>query len=71
MHRFEWPDDDSVEFHLAHGDWIALLRANGLEVEALRELRAPAGATTRYPFHDPDWARRWASEEAWFARKRA
>jgi SAM-dependent methyltransferase len=22
MHRFEWPDDDSVEFHLGHGDMI-------------------------------------------------
>ena len=26
MHRFEWPDDSSVEFHLGHGDWIRLLR---------------------------------------------
>ena len=22
MHRFEWPDDDSVEFHLPHGELI-------------------------------------------------
>ena len=22
MHRFEWPDDDSVEFHLPHGEMI-------------------------------------------------
>ena len=29
MHRFEWPDDDSVEFHLPHGEMIALLRAPG------------------------------------------
>src|SRR6202040_806341 len=26
MHRFEWPDDESVEFHLSHGDMIRLLR---------------------------------------------
>jgi SAM-dependent methyltransferase len=26
MHRFEWPDDHSVEFHLSHGDMIRLLR---------------------------------------------
>src|SRR5581483_5092699 len=26
MHRFEWPEDDSVEFHLGYGDWIRLLR---------------------------------------------
>ena len=30
MHRWEWPDDDSVEFHLAHGDWIRLLRGERL-----------------------------------------
>jgi SAM-dependent methyltransferase len=71
MHRFEWPDDDSVEFHLAHGAWIDLLRANRFEVEALRELQAPVGATTRHPYQDPAWARRWASEEVWFARRRA
>ena len=33
MHRFEWPDDESVEFHLGHGDTIRLLRRCGLEVE--------------------------------------
>jgi SAM-dependent methyltransferase len=30
MHRFEWPDDESVEFHLGHGDMIRLLRNCGL-----------------------------------------
>ena len=25
-HRIEWPADNSVEFHLSHGDWIRLLR---------------------------------------------
>jgi hypothetical protein len=30
MHRFEWPDDDSVEFHLPHGEMIALLRDSGV-----------------------------------------
>jgi SAM-dependent methyltransferase len=70
MHRFEWPDDLSVEFHLGHGDWIRLLRANGFEVEDLVELRAPEGATTRYPYVIADWANRWPSEEVWKARKR-
>jgi hypothetical protein len=45
MHRFEWPDDDSVEFHLSHGDMIRLLRRCGLEVEDLIELRPEPGAT--------------------------
>jgi SAM-dependent methyltransferase len=70
MHRFEWPDDDSVEFHLGYGDWIRLLRANAFEIEDMIEIQAPEGATTRFPYHAADWARRWPSEEIWKARKR-
>jgi SAM-dependent methyltransferase len=70
MHRFEWPDDPSVEFHLAHGEWIRVLRANGFDVEDLIELQAPADATSNASFVDPEWARRWPSEEVWVARKR-
>jgi SAM-dependent methyltransferase len=73
MHRFEWPGDDSVDFHLGYGDWIRLLRGNGLEVLDLIEIQAPEGAQ---PAHDaamptPEWARRWPSEEIWKARKSA
>jgi hypothetical protein len=50
MHRFEWPDYESVEFHLGHGDMIRLLRGCGLEVENLIELRPEPEAETRYPF---------------------
>jgi len=70
MHRFEWPDDDSVEFHIGHGDWIRLLRANDFEVEDLIELQPPDDAQTHYPFVTVEWARRWPSEEIWKARKR-
>lgn len=70
MHRFEWPDDDSVEFHIGYGDWIRLLRANDFEVEDMIELRPGEDATTRYPFVTLDWARRWPCEEVWKARKR-
>ena len=45
MHRFDWPDDPSVEFHLPHGEWIRLLREHGFEVEALLELQAAAGGS--------------------------
>ncbi len=69
LHRIAWPDG-SVEFALPHGEWIRLLQANGFEVEALRELQAPEGATSRQPYVSPEWARRWPSEEVWFARKR-
>jgi SAM-dependent methyltransferase len=70
MHRFEWPDTDGVEFHLGYGDMIRLLRSSGFEVEDLVELRPPEGATTRYPYVDAAWARRWPSEQVWKARKR-
>jgi SAM-dependent methyltransferase len=69
MHRFEWPDEDAVEFHLPHGEWIRLLRANGFEVVDLIELRPSEDATAGYPFVTLDWARRWPSEEVWKARK--
>ena len=71
MHRFEWPGDDSVEFHLGHGDMIRLLRRNGFEVEDLVELRPGPGATTRHPLVTLDWARQWPCEEVWKARRRA
>ncbi len=70
MHRFEWPADGSVEFHLGHGDWIRLLGANGFEVLDLVEVRAPEGASPGYAFVTPEWARRWPSEEVWIARLR-
>ena len=69
MHRFEWPQDESVEFHLPHGELIALLRANGFAVEELIELRPPEGSSTRYPTPTLEWARQWPCEEIWKARK--
>lgn len=69
MHRFEWPDEDSVEFHLPHGEMVALLRRSGFEVDELIEVRPPDGSTTRYPFVTLDWAQRWPCEEVWKARK--
>jgi len=74
MHRFEWPGEPEVEFHLGYGDWIRLLRANGFEVEDLVELRPAAGAQPVPLFGgivSLEWARRWPCEELWKARKRA
>lgn len=70
MHRFEWPDDDGIEFHLSHGDWIRLLRSSGFEIEDLVELRPSEDASSRYPFATLEWARQWPSEEVWKVRKR-
>jgi len=69
MHRFEWSTDDSVEFHLPHGEMIALLRANSFEVDGLIEIRPPDGSTSPYPNESLEWAQRWPCEEIWKARK--
>lgn len=71
MHRFEWPDDPSVEFHLGYGDWIRLLRRHGFQIEDMIELRPAPDASTSYEFVTLEWARRWPSEEIWKARKLA
>jgi SAM-dependent methyltransferase len=64
-----YPDEDGVEFHLAHGEWIATLARHGFTVTALHELYAPEGATqTKYEWVTPEWARRWPVEELWVAR---
>ncbi len=70
MHRFEWSDDESVEFHLPHGERIALLRASGFEIEELVEVRPPEGSTTRHTYATLAWARAWPTEEVWKVRKR-
>ena len=71
MYRFQCPDS-GVEYHLAHGDWIRLLRANGFEILDLIEIQAPDDAEThqRYDYVSSDWARKWPAEEIWRARLR-
>lgn len=69
MHRMEWPDNDGVEFHITHGDWIRLLRANGFEVSDLIEVQVPSGAQTRYPWASAEWSAQWPIEEVWKAMK--
>jgi SAM-dependent methyltransferase len=73
MHRTVWPDDTSVEFHLPHGEWVRLLRANGFEIERLIEVQVPVDAVSdeQWQFVTAEWANKWPSEEAWIARRRA
>ena len=71
--RLEWPgDDEGVNYHVGHGDWIRILRANGFEILGLHERQAPASAEDHeyYDFVPAAWARRWPAEEVWVARKR-
>jgi SAM-dependent methyltransferase len=71
MRRFEWPDEEGVDFHIPYGEWVDLLRANGFELEDLIEIQAPAeGPETRFEWMNRAWAHRWPSEEIWKARKR-
>jgi SAM-dependent methyltransferase len=70
MHRFDWQEDQSTEFHIPHGEWIRLLRSNGFEIEDLLELQAPEDSTTAFKWVTLAWARRWPNEEVWKARKR-
>jgi SAM-dependent methyltransferase len=67
-----WEGYQGVEFHLSHGDWIRVLRANGFAVDALHELQAPPGAQTHeYYFLIPvEFARRWPGEDLWECTKR-
>jgi SAM-dependent methyltransferase len=68
LHRLE--DDESVNFQLPYGEWLALFRAHGLEVEDLIEPRPAADARSTYwDESEFEWARRWPSECIWRARK--
>lgn len=70
MHRVEWDDDESVEFHLPHGEMIRLLRECRFGIERLIELQAPDRATRTSPHVPVAWARQWPAEEIWCVRKR-
>lgn len=75
MHRWTWPDDPSVEFHVSHGEMIRILRAHGFEVLDLIEVYAPADAADatllsgEVDFVSAAWAQRYPVEEIWRARK--
>jgi SAM-dependent methyltransferase len=72
LREVTFPDEDGVEFHLAHGDWIATLARYGFGVDALHELYAPDGARqTKYEWVTPEWAQRWPHEEIWVATWRS
>jgi SAM-dependent methyltransferase len=68
-----WPGG-GTEFHLSHGEWIAVLRRHGFEVDALLELYPDADAS-RSDYADYldiasiEWASRWPVEELWVARR--
>lgn len=71
--RVVWPDpdDESVEFHPTHGEWIRHFTSNGFEVLELLEPQAKPGLSSRHVPGGSAWASRWPVEEIWKVRKRA
>ena len=62
--------DEPVEFNLPYGEWIRLFREHGFRVEALVEVRPPAGAETTYRTpRRPSGRASWPMEEIWRCRK--
>ena len=72
MHRLDWADDGTTEFHLNVADLFQMLRRTGFDVVDFRELYASGDATDHpyYAYVPAEWAKRWPSEEIWRARKR-
>ena len=69
-----FPDDAADLEGARSGPLLArvsdVARRSGFEIEDLIEVQAPEGATTRFAYHSPEWARQWPSEEIWKARRR-
>ena len=69
LYKTQWPDEESVEFHLPHGKWIELLVSNGFEIKRLIELGAPSGSVSRYQWANSEWGQSWPTEEIWCVTK--
>ncbi len=66
----DWPGDEGIDFHQAHGERLQLLRDTGFEVEALHELYAPDGDPDEVRYYlRRGWAQQWPCEEVWVARR--
>jgi SAM-dependent methyltransferase len=71
LHRVE-DTDGPVQFELPYGAWIRLFRANGFEIEDLREIQPPQGAESTYRnAEETEWAHSWPMEQIWVVRKEA
>ena len=69
MRRFEWSDDDTVDYQVPYGEWIRLFRDNAFVVEDLIEIQPPKGARSSFGGRPLRWARRWPAEMIWKVRK--
>ena len=72
IRRLVWPapDDQSVEFHPTHAEWIRLFTQNGFEILELLEPQAEPGLDSRHVPGGSHWATKWPVEDIWKVRKR-
>lgn len=77
LYAVDYPDDESLEYHVGHGEMVRLLRSSGFEILDLVELHAPDGAAdsrllsgdSEFLHVPASWAHRWPVEEIWHARR--
>jgi SAM-dependent methyltransferase len=63
-------DGSAVCFSLPYGEWIALFRQSGFQIESLVELRPPPNATTSFnDYVTFEWANSWPAEQIWRVRR--
>lgn len=71
--RIDWTqveiDPGGIEYSLSFGDWITLFREIGFEVEGLREVYAPEGASDEAFGIPAEWSRDFPAELVWWLRK--
>lgn len=74
MNSVDWTDalvePGGVEFNRTIGDWFALFRRTGFDVEDYREVYAPDDATGVTFAVPADWGRQYPAEQVWKLRKR-
>ena len=69
MRQFEY--EDSIDFNLPYGEWIALFHRSGFDLLDLIETRPSADAVSTYRDDlQRDWSRRWPAECIWRVRRR-
>ena len=68
LHRVDYRSE--VNFVLPYGEWIGRFRRNGLTVDRLHEVRAPArGASPYLSKAEQAWGRHWPLECIWVLTK--
>lgn len=69
LYRLDWSEVEvepgGVEFIPTIGEWFAIFREIGFDVEDYLEIQAPQGANGAPFVVGADWAKKWPSEHIW------